>query len=44
MQKPEIENTTYGEMLDMITCLQIDRGVLLPARKRLTYDEAIALR
>lgn len=44
MVKLEILNTTYGEMLDMITCLNIDRGYLNPKKKPLTYDEAIALR
>ena len=40
--------TRFGEMRDMITCLQIDRGELIPkesepAKRRMSYQEAIAL-
>lgn len=40
--------TRFGEMRDMITCLQIDRGELIPkesksTRKPMSYQEAIAL-
>lgn len=40
--------TRFGEMRDMITCLQIDRGELIPkeskaAQKPMTYQEAISL-
>lgn len=40
--------TRFGEMRDMITCLQIDRGELIPKKsksvqKPMTYQEAIAL-
>lgn len=47
MSRQEILVTKYGEMRDMITCLQIQRGELVPAgntRKKYTYEEAIALR
>lgn len=40
--------TRFGEMRDLITCLQIDRGELIPKEstrtKVWTYDEAIALK
>ena len=43
--------TRFGEMRDLITCLQIDRGELVPKvskddkpQKVWTYEEAIALR
>lgn len=40
--------TKFGEMRDMITCLQIDKGELIPkesksAPKPMTYQEAISL-
>lgn len=40
--------TRFGEMRDMITCLQIDRGELIPkesksTQKPMSYQEAIAL-
>ena len=41
--------TKFGEMRDMITCLQIDKGELIPKeskadRKRpMSYQEAISL-
>lgn len=36
----------FGEMIDMITCLSIYNGSAEPVNKKrkLTYDEAIALR
>lgn len=40
--------TRFGEMKDMISCLQIERGELIPKeskpkKKRWRYEEAIAL-
>ena len=40
--------TRFGEMRDMITCLQIDRGELIPkesksSKKPMSYQEAISL-
>ena len=39
--------TRYGEMKDMITCLQIEKGELVPVQKKVkkawTYEEAMAL-
>lgn len=48
MTRQETMMTRFGEMRDLITCLQIDRGELIPkesARTKVwTYDEAIALK
>lgn len=46
MSKQEIVSTRYGEMMDMISCLSVYEGSakLKKKKKRLTYDEAIALR
>ena len=47
MSRQEIMVTRYGEMIDMITCLQIEKGELVPVQKKVkkkwTYDEAMAL-
>lgn len=47
MSRREILVTRYGEMKDMISCLQIEKGELLPvpykAKKKWSYEEAIAL-
>lgn len=47
MNRQEILVTRYGEMRDMISCLQIEKGELLPAqtkkKKVWRYEEAIAL-
>lgn len=47
MSRQEIMVTRYGEMKDMITCLQIEKGELVPVQKKVkkkwTYDEAMAL-
>lgn len=47
MSRQEVMVTRFGEMKDMITCLQIERGELIPVEKRpekvWSYDEAIAL-
>lgn len=46
MDKAEILDTRYGEMLDMINCLKIFNGNARQKkqRRRLSYDEAINLR
>ena len=46
MDRQEILITRYGEMLDMITCIAIYNGSLVPKeeKKKLTYDEIMALR
>ena len=45
MSRKEVLYTRYGEMRDLITCYQIEKGELVPKRpkKIWTYDEAIAL-
>lgn len=47
MSRQEIMVTRYGEMKDMITCLQIEKGELVPVQKKIkkifTYEEAMAL-
>lgn len=43
MSKQEILTTRYGEMSDMISCYAIFNGAE-PKRKKLTFDEAMALR
>lgn len=45
MTRNEVLYTRYGEMRDLITCYQIEKGELQPKEKRRTwsYDEAIAL-
>lgn len=55
MSRKEILMTKYGEMKDMVTCMQIERGDLVPAGKTVlkginpstgkkwTYDEAMRL-
>lgn len=47
MSRQEIMVTRYGEMKDMINCLQIEKGELVPVQKKVkkkwTYDEAMAL-
>lgn len=46
MDKQEVMNTRYGEMMDMISCFSIYRGAAKQARrkKKLTYEEIIKLR
>ena len=34
MSRQEIMVTRYGEMKDMITCLQIEKGELVPVQKK----------
>lgn len=43
MSKQEILTTRYGEMSDMISCYAIFNGAE-PKRKKLTFDEVMALR
>ena len=45
MNRKEVLYTRYGEMRDLITCYQIEKGELLPkkAKRHWTYDEAMAL-
>lgn len=46
MSRNEVLYTRYGEMRDLITCYQIEKGELLPKKqkKKWTYDEVMALR
>lgn len=45
MSKQEIMSTRYCEMTDMISCFAIYHGAKQKQRrKRLTFDEALALR
>lgn len=43
MSKKEFYFTKVGEMKDLITCMQIDNGTLIP-KKTYTYDEAFDLK
>ena len=47
MTRQEIMFTRFGEMKDMITCLQIEKGELVPVQRKVpkhwTYEEAMAL-
>lgn len=42
MNRYEILNTTYGELMDMIACYDIDHGLAIP-KQTFTFDEAMAL-
>lgn len=44
MTKRETLLTPYGEMMDMLTCSAIQNGTMEPKEKKLTFDEALALR
>lgn len=44
MSREETLNTTFGEMCDLIACMEIYAGRANLKKKPLTYDEAIALR
>lgn len=46
MQKTEILDLKYGEMMDMINCMTIYNGGTKQKamRRRLSYDDAINLR
>ena len=45
MNRKEVLYTRFGEMLDLISCYQIEKGERMPAKKKhkWTFDEAIAL-
>lgn len=43
MTRDEVLYTRLGEMMDLITCMQIENGELVPKRK-LSYDEAMELK
>lgn len=44
MTKAEIMVTTVGEMSDMIACRLIEAGFAKEKKKRLSFDEMLALR
>lgn len=45
MTRADILDTTIGEMLDMLSCFYITRGVAVEVHRRtMDYDQAIALR
>lgn len=45
MTRQDIMDTPVGEMLDMLSCFYVTRGVAVEVRRRtLDYDQAIALR
>lgn len=43
MTRDEVRFTRYGEMRDLIACYQIEQGVALPKKKKLSYDEVMSL-
>jgi len=45
MSRKEVLYTRYGEMLDLISCYQVEKGERMPKKKKkiYTFDEAIAL-
>lgn len=44
MTKQETLITPYGEMMDMLTCAAIQNGTLEPKERKMSFDEALALR
>lgn len=44
MSKEETLNTTFGEMWDLIACMEIYEGRVNLKKKPMTYDDAINLR
>lgn len=45
MERQEILDTLYGEMMDMIACLSIYEGAAVPKSERVTdFDKAIKMR
>lgn len=44
MDRQEVMCSKLGEMLDMMTCLSIYKGSAEPAKRKMSYDEQIALR
>lgn len=43
MSRREILRTKYGEMVDLINCLAVYNNKATEKRRRLSYDEVIAL-
>lgn len=45
MERQEILDITYGEMMDMIACLSIYEGYAEPKKQRITdFDEVMRMR
>lgn len=44
MTREEVRFTRYGEMLDLIACYQIEKGEARPKKKKMSYEEIMALR
>lgn len=44
MSREETLNTTFGEMCDLIACMEIYSGRAELKTQPMTYDEAISLR
>lgn len=44
MSKQEIMSTTYGEMVDMVSCLSIYEGGAKPKKPRMRYEDVMKLR
>lgn len=44
MSREETLNTTFGEMWDLIACMEIYEGRANLKKKPMTYDDAINLR
>nr|DAQ44778.1 MAG TPA: hypothetical protein [Bacteriophage sp.] len=44
MSKNEILFSLYGEMLDMITCKQIEDGILIPKKQKSKFEDVIRLK
>ena len=44
MTKAEIIVTTVGEMSDMIACRMIEAGVAHEKKKKMSFDDILALR
>ena len=44
MSTQEIMVTTYGEMVDMISCLSIYEGGAKPKKPRMRYEDVMKLR
>ena len=45
MTRQDIMDTTIGEMMDMLSCFYVTRGVAIEVhRRQMDYDEAIKLK
>lgn len=44
MSKQEIMSTTYGEMVDMVSCLSIYEGGAEPKPPKMRYEDVMKLR